>query len=214
MEAINNYYNYRKMKFGMSGDRRDKILPLLMGYTGTRILDVGCASGYLGGFLKKRGNWVEGWDLSKKSVLEAGEILDRALVVDLQSLKWPSNRKKFDLIICSEVLEHLFDPEAVLDKLKSYLKPGGQMLLTTPNILHLYLRLKFLGGEFNYEEEGVMSRSHLHFFTHDSFLTMLRGLNFTVVKENNVIFPRTLAFIWKNWPNLFAYQTVLLVKVH
>lgn len=211
MESIKKFYNSREANFGFCGDRRDKILPLAEKFHHARILDVGCWTGFVGAKLKKKSNYVVGWDISGKAVSQAKQILDKAIVVDLESNNWP-RVEKFDLILCTEVLEHLFTPEKVLVKLKNYLAPDGRILLSTPNILHIYRRIQFLFGKFEYRDDSIINRSHLHFFTRDSFIETVERLGLEVVEENDVVFPRTGAFIWKIWPNLFANQTVILVR--
>lgn len=209
---LGQYYNKRETPYGMSGDRKGKTLPLLKGYTGKRVLDVGCAKGYVGEQLKKQGNTVIGWDIDERAVKEAKKTLDNAYLVDLESDKWPEFKEKFDLIVILEVIEHLFEPDEVLLRLCKLLKPGGKILISTPNLLHVYHRIPILMGKFDYHEDKVINPGHIHFFTHSSLMRMLREIKFTVEKENNVIFPRTLASIWQSFPNLFAYQMVVLCQ--
>lgn len=212
MKSIRDFYNKRGICHGISGDRKDKMLPLLEKFKKSRVLDVGCATGYIGSLLKERGNYVVGWDMVVRDVEKARQVLDEAYVVDVESSHWPKCTTKFDLIIFSEVIEHLLGPERAVRKLLSYLKPGGSILVTTPNILHLYWRIRFLLGRFEYKEESVINPAHLHFFTYETLKNVARANNLRIEAENHVIFPRTLALLWKHWPNLFAYQSVLLLK--
>ena len=214
MKFINDYYNNRKIKYGISGDRKGKILPLLAKFKGCRVLDAGCASGYTGEILRKQGNYVVGWDMITRDVETARKVLDEAHLVDLESSNWPRVNKKFDLIVFSEVVEHLFSPETVLRRLLTYLKPGGSILISTPNILHLYMRTKFIRGEYEYKDESVsvINPAHFHLFTYSSLKRLARRVGLSVEDENHVIFPRTLAILWKHWPGVFAYQLVFLFK--
>lgn len=209
---IADYYNQKKIPFGICGDRRDKIFPLVANLKGKKVLEVGCATGYMGVRLRKQGNYVVGLDISKKDIQKAKKVLDRAYVVDLESDDLPKMGTKFDLILITEVIEHLFDPDTVLKKILTVLKPNGEVLISTLNFLHLYNRYRMLKGKFEYVEETIVNKSHIHFFTYSTLNKMLSSLGLRVVKENNIIFPRTLAAIWKTWPELFAYHMVFLCK--
>lgn len=211
MNSIINYYNSGKIKFGISGDRLNKLLPILKTIKNKRVLDVGCASGYLGKILKDNGNYVVGIDVSSKDIYRAKKVLNEARVGDVENdnLGKPNTH---DFIIASEVVEHLFDPEKTLKKLVLTLKPAGKILLTTPNILHLYNRLKFFFGKFEYKEETVINRSHIHFFTYDSIRKLAESTGLRIVKDNSLISPRTLAGIWKLWPSVFAHTTIILCE--
>lgn len=209
---IADYYNLKKIPFGISGDRRNMTFPLLTDLADKKILEVGCATGYMGEKLRKQGNYVVGLDISKKDIQKAKKVLDQAFVVDLESEKLPKLNFKFDLILLTEVIEHLFEPELVIKKLVTVLKPEGQILISTPNFLHLYNRCKMLCGNFEYIEETVINKSHIHFFTYSTLKKTIDSLGLKIVKENHVIFPRTLSFVWKAFPELFAYQIIFLCQ--
>jgi len=210
--VIADYYNNKKIPFGISGDRRDKTFPLVENVKGEKILDVGCATGFIGEKLRKQGNYVIGLDVSKKDIQKAKKVLDQAYVIDLESEEIPNFRTEFDLILITEVIEHLFEPEKVIMKLMTVLKQNGKMLISTPNFLHLYNRYNMLMGKFEYVEETVINKSHIHFFTNSTLEKTLSNLGLKIVKENHVIFPRTLAPLWRNWPSLFASQFVVVCK--
>lgn len=211
MNSIINYYNSGKIKFGIAGDRLNKLLPILAEIRDKKVFDVGCASGYLGKILKDNGNYVVGIDVSSRDIFKAKRILNEAYVGDVEndSLGEPNT---YDFIIVSEVVEHLFDPEKTLKKLVLTLKPGGKILLTTPNILHLYNRIKFFFGKFEYKEETVINRSHIHFFTYDSIKELTESVGLRIVEDNSLIFPRTLANIWRLWPSVFVQTTIIVCK--
>lgn len=212
MNSIINYYNSGKIKFGISGDRLNKLLPILKTIKNKRVLDVGCASGYLGKILKENGNYVVGIDASSRDIVKAKKVLDEAHVINLETDSLNRFTNQFDFILFSEVIEHLFNPEIVLKKICKCLKSGGQILITTPNMVHIYVRLQFLFGKFVYREETVINRSHIHFFTYNSLKELVESLNLTVIAENSLVFPRTLAGIWKLWPSVFAHTTIILCK--
>jgi SAM-dependent methyltransferase len=76
----------------------------------------------------------------------------------------------FDVVIAADVLEHLVDPAPVLDHFKQWLAPGGKAIIALPNLATWEVRSRlFFSGHFEYTETGIMDRTHVHFFTWDSF---------------------------------------------
>lgn len=88
----------------------------------------------------------------------------------------------FDYILLPDVLEHLHDPEAVLNKLKKYLKPSGFIVASIPNIMHYSVMLELLKGNFTYEDSGILDRTHIHFFTLQEIFKMFMCCGFEIVE--------------------------------
>ncbi|MDZ7817327.1 MAG: methyltransferase domain-containing protein [Aliarcobacter sp.] len=71
----------------------------------------------------------------------------------------------FDVIICADVLEHLINPDLVINKLKKYLKKGGIIISSIPNIReYTVLKTIFIDGNFKYESAGILDQTHVRFF--------------------------------------------------
>ena len=67
----------------------------------------------------------------------------------------------FDYIIFGDVLEHLRDPEGTLNYCKEFLKKGGSILASIPNIMHVSVVRDLLNGNFTYADQGPVSYTHL-----------------------------------------------------
>lgn len=212
MNIILDYYNKKIAPFGIWGGRRKRTMPLLESVRNKKILDVGCASGYIGEVLRKQGNYVVGIDIIKKDIIKAKRVLDEAYVFDIETGKTSSLGRNYDLIVMIEVVEHLFDPEKSVKRFLPLLKPKGRILLSTPNFAHIYNRLKVLLGIFEYKDETVINKSHIHFFTYLTFIKAIELSNLKIIRESYVIFPETLYPILRFWPNLFAHQVIILAE--
>ncbi len=83
--------------------------------------------------------------------------------------------RQFDVILCLDVLEHMVDPWAVVGRLVSqYLKAGGILIASVPNVRHYSVTLPLLlGGKWDYADAGLLDRTHLRFFTRHSALQLL-----------------------------------------
>jgi len=121
---------------------------------GKRALDVGCRDGSYSEWLKGRGYRVVSLDLEPRY---AGALRFDAN----EPLPFPDG--SFDLIWCSEVIEHLRDPAAVVREFRRVVRPGGRMILTTPNSrLWIYPLLRWVAGK---TPKDVQNPGHLHFFS-------------------------------------------------
>jgi 2-polyprenyl-3-methyl-5-hydroxy-6-metoxy-1,4-benzoquinol methylase len=152
------------------------------------ILDVGCGYGVLGRYLKENGvNEVCGIELSPNAADEARKVLDEVVVGNVEFVELPFLTGHFDCIICADVLEHLIDPWNVLSNLKRYLKPGGCIIASIPNIgFHRVVR-SLMKGRWEYTGSGVLDRTHLRFFTLDGILGLFVDNGMKIQKINRKI---------------------------
>lgn len=153
--------------------------------TDKTVLDVGCASGYLGEILIDQGNTVYGIDGNKEAIAEAKSIYTDALCLDLNNLSEGRifGDTQFDLIVFADVLEHLLDPQATLEYFKQFLKPGGSIIVSLPNVALWRVRLNLLFGRFNYSDYGVLDRTHLHLYTFFSGQKLLMDAGYQIVSS-------------------------------
>lgn len=152
-----------------------------------RVLEVGCGgAATLAGIQYLYPNAeVKGIELVEEVVrLNRGQT--DVIQGNIETMQLPYDEKYFDYIIFGDVLEHLYEPEAVLCKMKPYLREGGQFLCSIPNIMHTSALLPLLKGEFRYQKAGILDRTHIRFFTLDSIWGMLHkcGLVPTNIKPN------------------------------
>lgn len=122
---------------------------------GRRALDVGCRDGKQSRWLAQRGYEVTSIDIEPN--LPGAQVVDanRAL---------PFEDHSFDLIWCSEVIEHLADPAFSLAELVRITRPGGDLVLTTPNS---YMWLFRLIAQVGLTPRRIQRDDHLHFFDLD-----------------------------------------------
>jgi 2-polyprenyl-6-hydroxyphenyl methylase/3-demethylubiquinone-9 3-methyltransferase len=106
-------------------------------WAGKKILDLGCAGGFMAEALARKGAMVTGIDPASKAVEEARR---HALEVSL-SIQYdvgvgenlPYDDKSFDAVVCVDVLEHVADLDKVLAEIHRVLRPGGTFLFDTIN---------------------------------------------------------------------------------
>jgi 2-polyprenyl-3-methyl-5-hydroxy-6-metoxy-1,4-benzoquinol methylase len=155
---------------------------------GTDFLDFGCATGYFGSLIKKsKGCKVYGVEISE-DVKQARKVLDGVYSFDLDG-DWPKEvyERSYDYLFFGDVIEHLKDPESALKKAYDLLKPGGKVLISTPNIAHISTRLELLQGNFEYEPMGILDNTHLKYFTLRSLTEIAQNAGYTIEKVDSSV---------------------------
>lgn len=215
-DSVRHYYNEVMKDYGVNSLRRRKVLALAQrqALDHARILDFGCAGGYLSQELKRPQNYVVGVDIAEQSVHAARKVLDEAFVLDVERDVWPDewhHARPFDLVLCAEFIEHLFDPRAFLRRLHEIIRPDGAVILTTPNFLVWNNRLRILLGRYG-PKEVFLDQGHIHLFSYYGIMDVVQEEGFTVMREDHVWYPnwaeRLRAFLP---PNLFVYQTIIVL---
>ena len=146
------------------------------------ILDLGCGSGAVGRSLldsRKAGRLV-GVEIFETAAAEARKFYDQVFTGDIEQMDLPFDGS-FDYVLCGDILEHLKDPYTLVRRINSWLKPGGFLICSLPNVRHwkVVADLTFR-GHWNYADSGVMDKTHLRFFTRSSGVQMLRDAQFEV----------------------------------
>ena len=151
----------------------------------SKVLDVGCAQGKLGKKLYEKKCKLYGIEINEEAANEARQsgFYEEVFVYDLENeseiefTKLEEILDKVDVIILSDILEHLVDPTRVLVKLSKLLQGNGMILIGVPNIANLDIILHLINDEFNYTELGILDNTHLKFFTKKSFVQWIQQIN-------------------------------------
>jgi SAM-dependent methyltransferase len=195
---------------------------------GRLLLDVGCAEGYLGEILARRGYRVTGIDVpgtGRPGFPPSVRLVEADLDAGIPPLDGP-----FDYIVCADVLEHLRNPLPRLVELRRLLAPGGRLVASLPNSGHAWFRLNVLLGRFPQDDCGLFDRTHLRFYTWSGWLDLFARAGFAVEalacsgvpvglalprwKESAAVrLAERLAFVFARlWKTMFAYQFVVTAR--
>ncbi len=204
--------SFKKIKYRYQGKfDPDKLSRTNIDYLSTRlvkpktkVLELGAATGFMSEHFRKHlGCKVVGVDINPEAQPD--------IVGDLNELgTWKKIRLQapYDIVFASSVLEHLPRPEATLQLIKAVLKPGGRLIATTGNVAWWRQRLNAVLGRFEYEDYGIMDRTHLRFFTYFTFQELIRDAGFSI--KSVAIDPgggvKYFNWLVKYRPNLYAQQ--------
>ncbi len=196
---------------------------------GRRLLDVGAADGLLSGKMTEQGWRVTAIEGDPALAQASIRYCERMINVNLDR-KIPEVEASVDAIVYADVLEHLVDPWRVLVTLNHVLAPEGFVVVSVPNVAHLWIRLLLLAGRFEYLDRGILDHSHLRFFTQRSLRAMLTDAGLEISRFTATPAPlyqllpprwhnrwiamthRTNARIARNLPRLLGYQFIVLAR--
>jgi SAM-dependent methyltransferase len=142
-----------------------------LSWTGLKVLDVGCFTGEFLQLLKTHGADVYGLELQSRAVEIANRKLDgRVLQVDIDRADFP--QMSFDIISLLGVIEHVVDPIRLLSRAQDLLRPGGLLLIQTPN------SGSFLAHAMRGLWPPYAPVEHIHLFSKQSLTLALSHMGF------------------------------------
>jgi len=154
-----------------------------------KILDVGCSEGYLGGYLKNLGHTVLGVEMNSQAAHKAGLVLDSVYNGSISDYFSHHKDEKFDAILFGDVLEHIADPNEVLEICHHHLNEEGFIIASLPNIAHAAIRAMLLEGRWEYADLGILDRTHLRFFTKASAHELFVEADYDIERVGQVHLP-------------------------
>lgn len=163
------------------------------------VLDVGCNKGYLK--LLADPNEFYGIDFDQNDLEEAGRMgYKEVFKLDLNRYEEFACDRTFDVIVFADVLEHLMYPnDALCFFLKKNLKKEGMVIISLPNVANIAIRFGLLFGKFDYTENGILDKTHLHLYTKKSAQSFIESAGLKIVKKkfsSNRFGRMTEAFPW------------------
>jgi len=188
-----------------------------------KLLDIGC---YTADLLKLLPKYIDyyGIDYDETALEIAKKRGAKVIKLDLENEQIPLNQK-FDIIVCTEILEHLKDPEKILIQIKRLLKEEGVVIISLPNECTIYHRLKVLFGK-GIDGTGFAPHYHLHFPTmkqntefvskHFEIIKKCYWIHTDVGSKIGCLLAKIPDNFWMRlsnlYPSLFARGIIYLVK--
>ena len=195
-----------------------------------KVLDIGCASGYVSRDLIKKGAIVTGVDKYSPASKELSNF-ESFIKYDLnKSNEFPVSISNYDYVLLLDVIEHLQEPELFMRKLRATMdgtRNIPKIIVSTGNIGFIVIRLMLLFGQFNYGKKGILDITHTRLFTFRSMKWLFQQNGFKINKVYGIPVPFPLAFqnrfISKNLlclnqflikisKTLFSYQMIYIVE--
>jgi len=134
------------------------------------VLEIGCGCGATGQAVKQKfpGVTYYGVELDPVAAASARTVLDRVITGNIEQMDlehYDVRRNMFDVIVCADVLEHLYDPWKAVGMFHRYLNSGGRVVASIPNVQNARLLRGLAGGRWTYSDQGLLDATHIRFFT-------------------------------------------------
>ncbi len=192
--VVDRYKDYGGL--AISAMRRLNKIAAMLPTTGN-LLEIGALDGATVKYYKRKFNGKTfGVDISMEVLKDAATIIDEVKTCDLNVDTLPWDDDFFDVIICSEIIEHIFDTDRLLEQIKRVLKPSGTLIISTPNLASFFNRLFIL---FGYQPVGtevscvntrygnrfrkaLRPAGHIRNFTYAAFVDIIKAHGFKIEK--------------------------------
>lgn len=160
----------------------------------SKVLEIGCAYGRMTKYLKENlhckitivemdmsaGNVARQWANTEHIGYHFGNI-------ESEIVRSRIKTEQFDYIIFADVLEHLHNPQEVLNEIKSCLAPNGSIWISIPNVGHNAVLIDLLNDKFTYRKVGLLDETHIHLFTVNSLEEMIASCGLRVENRINLV---------------------------
>ena len=151
------------------------------------ILEFGPANGRMTKYMKEQLNCtVYIVEIDPEAYADAIVFAKDGICDDISQYTWCEkfNGIKFDGIIFADVLEHLYNPEQVLERTQDFLKDNGYVIFSVPNIAHNDILMNLYNNTFQYTPTGLLDVSHIRFFAYNSLVPFCEKAGFKIVEED------------------------------
>lgn len=151
------------------------------------LIDIGCAEGRYGEAVKKLHPNCETWGIEPVAEVaaQAATRNDQVISASLEEADLPNSY--FDVVTMNDSLEHMYWPETALALAKRILAPGGMLIVSLPNVrYYLNIRDMVFRNDWEYQDQGILDRTHFRFFTTKSATRMLEANGFSVQKVQGI----------------------------
>ena len=183
---------------------------------GSHVFDMGCGEGQLAPVLTGKGCRVDGMDINIRRMTASRSHYKNLYEGNIETFAFDQHAHQYDVVVLADVLEHLQAPEKVLETSRALLKDKGKVLISLPNVAYYSNRMCLLFGRWEYQDEGILDRTHLRFFTLCTGREFIETNGYDVsemVPEMPVISSKwkrlIFSFACHQWPSLFAIGWVI-----
>lgn len=157
-----------------------------------RVVEVGCSSGALAREYLKANPTCDyvGIEVDPDYAIVAKKWCARVISGSIEQLDEAMFASLFpsDCWVFGDVLEHLYDPWAVLRRVRALLAPGASVVACIPNAQHWSLQARLNSGRFCYEDAGLLDRTHIRWFTKATIKELFTSSGFRIVEGGARIF--------------------------
>ncbi len=178
---------------------------------GSKVLEVGCGTGYVTKVLKEDLNCrVTVVEIDESQAGQASRWADSTIVGDIEDeATWEKIGSGYDVVMFGDVLEHLRDPWEILRRTGNVLADGGRVIASIPNVAYYEVRLALLRGRFDYTDYGILDNTHLRFFTAASARRLFEDTGYRICRFQPIFKRARHRLLARVFRNACAFQFVI-----
>jgi len=156
-----------------------------------RVVEIGCSSGILAKMFRQINPGCEyiGVEVDPEYARISREWCSKVLVGNVERMEEDVFGTLFpsDCWVFGDVLEHLYDPWALLKRIRGRLQKGASIAACIPNAQHWTVQVQLNLGYFQYQDMGIMDRTHIRWFTKSSIKEMFQSAGYEIVHASSRI---------------------------
>ncbi len=181
-----------------------------------RVLDVGAGAGSISKLLREVGNCrVTGLESNREAIEKLSAYCERVYEADLNDNSWPQllqEEAPFDVLVAADVLEHVYDPQAVLKAMAGLVAKDGRIVVSLPHIAHNAVIATLLDEDFEYQDWGLLDRTHIRFFGMKNIQQLFVAAGLQIVEAQFVILAPEETEFSEKWQKLSGDSKEALLK--
>lgn len=175
-----NIYGQIFKKHGLSATQKE-----ILSFVGQNktILEIGSSTGYMTKLFLNNGCIVDVVETNKEALVKLPKGVRGVLNCSIEDLEIKNLPDDYDYIILADVLEHLVSPEKALKLIYKIATKKTRLIISLPNVASWIMRKQlFFKGDFEYQESGILDKTHLHFYTVNTLPKLLLKNSWKVEK--------------------------------
>lgn len=172
-------------KHGLSATQKE-----ILSFVGENktILEVGSSTGYMTKLFLDNGCIADVVETDSEALVKLPKKVRKVFNHSIEDMKIQNFSKDYDFIILADVLEHLVFPEKALKLICKIATKKTKLIISLPNVASWVMRKQlFFKGDFEYQESGILDKTHLHFYTVNTLPKLLSDNGWKVEKIIGII---------------------------
>jgi 2-polyprenyl-3-methyl-5-hydroxy-6-metoxy-1,4-benzoquinol methylase len=157
---------------------------------GKRVLELGPGPGSITRLLKDNGCSITALELDEDAIAVVAEFCEQVHNCNLNDADWPdllADAGRFEVIVATDVLEHLYDPWRTLERMLPLLADEGHLVISLPHVAHSAVLACLLHENFEYQPWGLLDKTHIRFFGLKDMQKMFEESGYKIIDAGFVV---------------------------
>lgn len=156
-----------------------------------RVLELGPGPGMITRLLAAESNCrITALEIDAEAIGKLAPYCEHVYRADLNDPGWPTlvaDAGGFDVVVATDVLEHLYEPLRVLTAMKGMLNEQGCVVISLPHVGHSAIHACLLDEDFAYSDIGLLDRTHIRFFGIKNIQRLFENAGLKIVQAEFVV---------------------------